>query len=262
MAIKYRPTLSMVCALLALCSAASFAGDNFTPQQQKQIETIVHNYLIQHPDVLIQMSQALQTQQVQQFAALEKEAQKVIPTLAVPLFDSKTSPVSGNPASPVTLIEFFDYQCPHCKEMAGVIDTVLKQDPNVKVVYKQLPLFGDVSVTAAKAALAANLQGKYQAFHDALLKTPSPLTNEMIYKIATNNGIDVVKLKNDMKSPTILNEIKQNQMMAKKLKLRGTPSFIVANVQNPKNITAVLIPGTASAQTLEEVIAKIQQQNA
>jgi protein-disulfide isomerase len=258
MIVKSLRHLLVISLIASAASFNTFAAQTFSPEQQKQIDSMIHDYLLNHPEILIQMSQKLQQQHMQEIATIEQHAQKVIPTLTKPLFYDSTSPIAGNPQGNITLVEFFDYQCPHCKEMTATIDNLIKKDPNLKVVYKEFPIFGRSSELAAQAALAANKQGKYLAFHDALMNADSNIDEKFILELAKNQGLNVEKLQKDMKDPAIMAEIKQNQSMAKQLKLLGTPAFVIGNTQNPQHIAALLIPGTTSEQILQMLIQKVQ----
>ncbi len=234
-------------------SATIFASpNNFTPAQTEQIQTIVHNYLIQNPQILIQVSQALQTQQIQkaQQAAITGTKQNTDK-----IFNDPNSPVIGNPKSNIVVVEFFDYQCPHCRDIAPVMQNILKNNPNIKIIYKEFPIFGANSQYAASAALAANQQGKYDAVHNALLNAPIPLTKQAVLEAVKNAGVNLTKLKKNMASNIVQNELNQNLQLAEALKLIGTPAIIVANTQT-KNYQ--FMPGAGSEQDLQNLINKVK----
>ena len=155
----------------AIGSPVAMAADQMAPEQQKEIEKIVHDYLVNNPEVLVEVSQALQQKQQQN---IQQQAKTGILENADQLF-SGTLAVAGNPKGNVTLVEFFDYQCIHCKKMAPVISELIKKDSNLRVIYKEFPIFGKGSEVASQVALAAAMQGKYQQMHDALLKLESRL---------------------------------------------------------------------------------------
>lgn len=227
-------------------------GNQFTPAQTQQIEQIIHNYLVKNPQVLVEVSQSLQQQQM---AEMQKVAAKAIEENKADLFSNPNSPVVGNPKGTVTLIEFMDYQCAHCKEMAPVIDALIKANPNLRVVYKELPIFGATSQYAAKAALAAVKQGKYAAFHEALMKDQNPLTKDEVTKLATAAGLNTDQITKDMESDTIAQQLKDNLRLAQALGLMGTPAIIIGG-SNGKG--AVFIPGTANQQNLQQVISQVK----
>lgn len=234
----------------------AMAADTMSADQQKQIETVVHDYLVNHPEVLIEASQALQKQQQQN---VQQQAKAAINENANQLFSGSLA-VAGNPKGNVTLVEFFDYQCIHCKKMATVINALVKKDNNLRVIYKEFPIFGDGSEFASQAALAAAMQGKYQAFHEALLKQDKRLDNKLVLSIAKAQGLNMVKLQKDMKSSTVTEVLETNRKLAEKMHLMGTPAFVVASTpggQFSDKQEPAFIPGAASMDVLQDLIKKM-----
>lgn len=247
----------MVGLTLLSFSTLTVANDNnILPNAQKQqIEKIVHDYLVSNPQVLIEVSQSLQQQQQQK---MMEAAEKAIDTNSNDLFADNLTTV-GNPKGNVTLVEFFDYQCGHCKQMTKVIDTLVAKNPQLRVIYKEFPIFGGSSDLAAKAALAAALQGKYQTMHTALLHQDKPLTSKSIMELAKKNNLDVKKLKQDMDAKNIMQILTNNRQLAEKLNLMGTPAFIVASTPTGKldaKVKPGFIPGAANEQVLQSLINK------
>ncbi len=252
-----------IAGLILLASSASYAENvtpaSFTPDQQKAIEKITHDYLVSHPKILIEMATALQKEQQAQW---QETAKKVIPQTAKGLFNSKESPVAGNPKGDVTMVEFFDFECPHCKELAPQVANLMNTDKNLKVIFKPLPIFGGMSVFAAKAGLAAAKQGKYLAFHDALMAVQTdPLTQDIVLKVAQQVGLNISQLQTDMKNPALDVELKQNEKLARDLKLTGTPAFIMAKVEGDKIENPILIPGAVPENILSQAIAQVRSGN-
>jgi len=234
----------------------------FSAEQQQAIQKIIHSYLIEHPEVLMEAANAFQKKQQTEW---QNTASKVVPQIAEPLFTSAESIQEGNPNGDVTLVEFYDYQCPHCKDMAPQIEDIIAHDAKLKVILKPLPFFGEASIYAAKAVMAAQKQGKALAFHQALMKTPTTLNQDIILKIAGQAGINVQQLQTDMKNPAIENEIKQNNTMAQQLKLTGTPAFVIAKVvlddksRKVRTLTnTLLIPGAVGENLLVEAIGGVR----
>lgn len=243
-----------VSVLIANFSAfAANSTSSFTPDQTQQIQQIVHEYLVKNPQVLVEASQALQQQQM---AQMQKTAGKAIADNAKDLFNNPASPVLGNPNGNVTVIEFMDYQCPHCKDMGPVIQSLTQSDSNLRIIIKELPIFGPTSEYAAKAALAAQKQGKYKEFHYALMKDQNPLNKDEVMKIAKEVGLDTNKLAQDIEDPVIAQQLKDNYTLAQKLGLMGTPAFIIGT--RPGEKTA-FIPGTTSPQNLQQVITQMRK---
>jgi protein-disulfide isomerase len=150
----------------------------------------------------------------------------------------------------VTLVEFFDYRCPYCKQVSPSLQALLKEDPKLRVVYKEFPVLGRESVFAARAALAARKQGKYELFHNALMALKGQLGDDIVLKTAGAVGIDVEKLKADMGAPEIEAQIRRNHELAQALDIRGTPAFIVGTT---------LIPGAVDVATLRQKIAEARK---
>lgn len=250
--------LTSIIASAFLASAGVQAADetsSLSPSQTKQIEQVIHNYLVKNPQVLIEASQALQQQQM---SKMQQTATKAINKNAKDLFNNPESPVIGNPNGDITLIEFMDYQCAHCKDMGPIIDQLIGSDLNLRVVYKEFPIFGPTSEFAAKAALAAQKQGKYAAFHDALMRDDNPLTKDEILKIAQQTGLDTAKLEKDIDDATVAKQLKDNLRLAQDLGLLGTPAIIVGDRQGNK---VAFIPGTASKQNLQQLISQLRQKS-
>ncbi len=238
------PTPATVAAVVETTPAAS----NFSPDQVKQIQQIVHDYLISNPQVLVEASQALQKQNEQQE---QQFAQTAIQQNVQTLFNDPASPVAGNVNGTVTLVEFFDYQCGHCKEMNSIVEKAVKDNANLRLVFKELPIFGDDSQFAAKAALASVKQGKYLAYHNALLAADNPLNKDKVFAVAKSVGLNVVQLKKDMDSPAIQAQLRANFKLAQALRLIGTPTFVVGN----KALNQFrYIPGATSAENLQGMI--------
>lgn len=227
----------------------------FNAAQKTAIEKTVHDYLLAHPEVLIEVGHALESKQQ---AQVQAKAEKAIPTLAKELLNDPASSVAGNPKGTVSIVEFFDYQCPHCKVMAKEIDGVLASDHNVRVVYKELPIFGPESEFAAKAALAAQRQGKFLVLHNALLSAPGHLTNQTVLDIAKSVGLDINTLQANMNLPEYTTELKNAAALASKIGINGTPGFVVLSVKKGGQVKSVFIPGQTTKDQLLQAVHTIQ----
>ncbi|WED42281.1 DsbA family protein [Legionella cardiaca] len=242
-------------APLAIAASPSNTSDTMSAAQKKEIEKVIHDYLVNNPEVLLEASQALQQKQQQ---AMQQQAQAAIKENANQLFNDSLT-VVGNPKGNVTLVEFFDYQCIHCKKMASVISDLIKKNNNLRVVYKEFPIFGKSSDMASRAALAAAMQGKYKEMHEALIKQDKRLNADIVMNTAKSLGLDMAKLKTDMESKTVTDALDANRQLAEKLHLMGTPAFIIAATpagQLKEDTTPTFIPGAASEESLQELIKK------
>lgn len=239
----------------AMASPAVMADNTVTPEQKKQFEQIIHDYLVTNPDVLMEASQALQAKQQ---ATMEQAAKSAIAKDADQLLAGKLA-VAGNPKGAVTIVEFFDYQCGHCKKMKPVFADIVSKNANVRVVYKEFPIFGKSSEVASKAALAAAMQGKYMVFHDALLDMGKPMDEKVVMDAAQAAGLDMAKLKVDMDSKAIADELAATRKLAESMHLMGTPAIVVmatpAGVLKP-NTEPSFIPGGTSTEALQALVDK------
>jgi protein-disulfide isomerase len=230
--------------VLTLLPSTPAAATEFTPDQRKEIEGIIKDFLANHPDLLMQ---ALQDAEDKLKADAKDKAAKALADHRGQVFDDPQSPTAGNPKGDVTLVEFFDYRCPYCKQVEPSLEKLLQDDKQLRFVYKEFPVLGPDSELAAHVALAAKLQGKYDAFHRALMVAPGHPDEAAIYKVAASVGLDVDRLKQDVKSPDIEKQLKANLQLGNTLDIDGTPAFIVGTT---------IVPGAISLEELKQLIAK------
>lgn len=241
-----RTGLAMFLLALLLPPVPSFAESASPPDptSQETLNKAIEQYIRSHPEVIEQSLQALEAKR----EAEEKTRQRAaLATRQNDLLHDPSSPVSGNPKGDVTLVEFFDYRCGYCKRVAGAVTQLQKDDARVRVVYKDLPILGEASELAAKAALASKAQGKHQAFHEALLATKNEITKDELLRLAGETGLDAKKLDADMANPEWQTVIDRNRALAKDLGITGTPGFIVGTE---------LVPGALDVKGLKDLIAR------
>lgn len=227
-------------------------NNQFSSDQTEAIQNIVRSYLVAHPEVLEEAAQAWHKQEMKQ---AHEAAMTAIQKYTAQIFKDPATPIAGNPKGTIQIVEFFDYQCAHCKEMKPVIENLIKNNKDVKLVFKQLPIFGETSQYAAKAALAANQQpGKYFQFHEALLGAEGGLNADKVKEIAEKSGVNVKKMSKEMNKEDISQQLKDNFILAEELKLAGTPAFILAN----KDLTRFeFVPGSTSEESLQKMIDRL-----
>lgn len=184
----------------------------------------VQAYLLEHPEVLGEALARLQAKQSEQSAA---DAKAALRAHDAEIFHDPDSPVGGNSNGNVTLVEFFDYNCPYCKMMAPTITQAEAADPQLRIVYKEFPILGPGSVFAAKAALAANKQGRYEAFHRALYQVRGHVDEAKVLEVAGTVGIDVARMKADMQDKAIESDLERDAQLGQVLQITGTPGFVV-----------------------------------
>ena len=156
------------------------------------------------------------------------------------------SPVGGNRDGDVTVVEFFDYRCGYCIAMAPRLETLLDADRGLRFVYKEWPILGPMSEYAARAALAARRQGRYQDFHAALMRLRGRLTEATVLDAARRLGLDPERLREDMKSPEIDRALDDNRALAAELGITGTPAFVIGDR---------LVPGAVPLGELKAAVA-------
>jgi len=237
------PILALGILLMGAVPPAS-AGD-FSDPQKSDIESIVKAYLLAHPEVVVD---ALGEFEKRQKMAETEQAGQAIAENRAEILSDKGGGVAGNSKGNITLVEFFDYRCGYCKKARPIIAQLLKSDPQIRLVYKELPILGPDSLVASQAALAARTQGadKYLAFHDALMDTRGAIDENTIRTAARQVGLDVAKLTHDMTDPNIEETLKATHALASKLGITGTPSFIIGDT---------LIPGFAELDQLVQIVA-------
>src|SRR5271156_273159 len=238
----------LVWGLMVILSCGPVRAAEIPAEQRQAIEGIIHDYLIHNPDVLIE---AIRGAEDKLNREADAKATTVLSDRRSEIFDDPATPVGGNPQGDVTIVEFFDYRCPYCKQVLPSLQTLLKEDHKLRFVYKEMPVLGPASVTAAHAALAAQRQGKYEAFHNAMMATKGQITDETVYKVAGSVGLDVDRLKQDMSAPDIGQALKTNLALASELNIRGTPGFIVGSP---------LVPGAIDLDALRTMIADARKE--
>ena len=253
---------SLAAAGLVVLNVSAQAADMSAAQKQ-EVQGVVRDYLTQHPDVIIGALQSYQQKQMDEAKKTIKKTQDNSPKYSEALFHQANDPIVGNPSGKITVVEFFDYQCPHCVEMTPVIEDVIKNNSDVKIVFKEFPIRGPVSEIATKAALAAKEQGKYFELHKAMMESKTqPLTEDAIYKLAQSVGIDLDKLKAAMKSAAVEQQVKANYKLAQQLGLLGTPAFFVAksSIKNSAPATSIVfVPGQIDAAQMNQVIDQVSK---
>ena len=206
--------------------------------------SVVRCAILNNPEVLVDASKKLQENERERQAEASKEAVKNITA-----DDATTAPIVGNADGKVVIYEFFDYNCGYCKHGNNVLNEVLNAQKDVKVVLKNFPIFGEMSITPAKASIAAKEQGieKMKAFHNALFKANLRPTSDKdvekqvenaVFEVAKKAGLDVAKLKKDMTASVVEEELLKTRKLAEKLGIQGTPAFVIGNQFFPGYIEA------------------------
>ncbi len=217
------------------------ASGAISADQRKQIEAIIKDYLLNNPEVMMEVQQSLEAKmekiQNEKMASVMKDS-------AAEIFRSPSAPVAGNPKGDVTVVEFFDYNCGYCKKAFIDLAAAVDKDKQLKIVLKEFPILSKGSEEAAKVALAAKMQGKYWEFHRAMLESQGQANEAVALKVAEKLGLNMAKLKIDMTSTEVKKEIDDTRKLAQKLGIQGTPHFLVGDRPiggAPEGLTQMLI---------------------
>lgn len=212
-------------ATMMFGAQAAVADEALSADQKAEIETVIEKYLIENPDVLLR---AIQNVQVWQATEKAREQSEAITPVWDALVADSTVPSIGPIDAPVTVIEFFDYHCGYCKRaFEGVMDIAEEHDGKVRTIFVEFPILREESAHAARAALAAAKQGKYMEVHEAFMNNRGLLDATRIDELAATAGVDVAKMREDMKSPEINGMLAQYSAMARSIGVSGTPAFLV-----------------------------------
>ncbi len=232
--------------LFTVASSTTPHAEAFDEAQKNQIEDLVRNYLLEHPEILREMSTKLQAQDK---LAEEQAREQGLATNQKAVYALEGDAVVGNPKGDVTIVEFLDYNCGWCKKSVDEVTMLQQQDANLRIVFKEFPIFGAGSEYAAKAVLASKKQNKYWELHQELFKQESQITPEVVDSVAIKLGIDLTQLKLDMAETWISDTMAANSELAKSLQIEGTPAFVIDDK---------VVPGYADAASLMLQIAAIR----
>lgn len=213
-------------ALFGLAVPAS--ADSFSDSQRTDIEAIIRNYLVSHPEVL---EEAMAELGKRQTAAETQKHEASIAQNAAAIFNSPRQVVLGNKDGDVTFVEFFDYNCGYCKRAMGDMLALMKSDPKLKVVLKEFPVLSQGSVEAAQVAVAVRMQDpsgkKYLDFHQKLLGGRGAADKARALQAAKEAGLDTARIEKDISSPEVRATIEENFKLAEAMGMNGTPSYVI-----------------------------------
>ncbi len=229
-------------SVTAFGTGAWSAPAEFTADQRQAIEAIVKDYLVKNPDLLLD---ALQAAEDKIKSEAREKATASLSTKKRELYNDPESPIGGNPNGDVSMVEFFDYRCPYCKQVVPALEKLLGEDHGIRFIYKEFPVLGPDSKTAARAALAARKQGKYEAMHRALMALKGQMDEDAIMKTAGAIGLDVQRLRQDMGAPEIDLALRNNLELAETLDVHGTPAFVIGDE---------IVPGAISITHMKQMI--------
>lgn len=217
-----RPALPLILSGIALLLAGSAAGwtlartGSSATMDKAAVETVVHNYILEHPEVLPQAMENLRKQETdKQLAGVGDKLEVAFP-----------GAVLGNPNGTVTLVEFTDFACTYCRKSEPDVAALIAANPDLKIVIRHLPIIAPTSPEAARWGLAAAEQGKYPAFHKAMFAAGR--TDALSIEAAARvTGLDLDRARKYIEDPRVKAELANNLDLARQLGIDGTPSWVV-----------------------------------
>lgn len=240
-------TITRLFSIAAICACPLSIGAQTITEDQ--VRDIVLDTIRANPQIVVEALQMLELEQQQAQAAA---AQATLADQRALLENDPNAPVIGNPDGDVTVVEFFDYNCPYCRSAKLELDGLLAADSNVRVVLREWPVLGEGSVFAARAALASRAQGKYAEFHDALMTMQGRAEEQSVIRVAQSVGLDVDRLRLDMEAPEVAEHLQMSSGLGRALGFTGTPSFVIG--EN-------LAPGMIRADQMQEMVSVARAAN-
>lgn len=238
-------------ALMPAVAQEEAAPSPFTPAEEAAIADIVRRTLLENPEILIQASEILQyRQQIEEQRLLAEKAMANRDRIET----DRYAPIGGNPDGPITVVEFYDYQCGFCRRAYADVKALLEGQDQVRYVFKQFPVLdrpGDdpVSRTGAKYALAAEKQGLFLEFHDAVMTSEGRISIPRLDRIARRVGLDLDRLKADAEQPELETYLDANLALGRETGINGTPTYV---------INGLVVAGARGLEALEKTVAEAE----
>ena len=217
----FRSLFAIAIAVVAFSSAAQ--AQNFTPQQRGEIETIIRDYFTKHPEMIEELQALAASEKVKRLIGENKDV----------LLNSPRQVTLGNPKGDVTMVEFFDYNCGYCKKALDDMMVLMKNDPNLRIVLKEMPVLSQGSMEAAQVGAALAMQDKsgkrYLDFHQKLLLGRGQADRARALAVAKEVGTDMARLDKDIGSPEVKIALEESLKLAETFGIQGTPSYVIGN---------------------------------
>ena len=231
-------------ACLSLLCTFGLARPGAADLSAAEVKKLALEAILENPEII---RQAIDLLRQNEGASAAIQAQALLQSERDRLERDPNAPVLGNLNGDVTIIEFFDYNCPYCKRATAELNTLLAQDTGVRVVLREWPILGEASVYATRASLASRNQGKYGEFHQALMAAKGRLAPANVMAIAQTVGLDTQRLKVDLQAPEIDQHIETSMQLARVLNFSGTPAYVIGDA---------IAPGMISADDLQSMVSQ------
>ncbi|MFD0917542.1 DsbA family protein [Pseudahrensia aquimaris] len=245
---------SLRAALVALTIGATTAlaplpAAAFDASEKEKIETIIRDYLLTNPELMLEVQQALEAKQK---AAQSIAAKAALEENREAIFNSPNQGVIGNAEGDVTVVEFFDYNCGYCQRAMQDMNVLLEGDKQLKFVMKELPILSQGSVEAAQISTAVYrlLPQRYGEFHNKLLAIDGPKDGNRARQVADEMGLDVAALEAEASKEDVFEAFREANTLANSLGMNGTPSYVIGDE---------ILFGALGADVLREKIANVRK---
>ena len=217
-------------AIEAMQTERSPVETSFSDMQEEEIRALVYDYLMTNPEVIID---AVNSYQRRLHVEQQERAVDGARANLAKLLDPKHGYIAGagKEDAKIAVIELFDYHCGYCKRAAPLVKSILDNEKDVQVVFREYPIFGEKSNYAAEIALAAREQDKFIDMHFAMMEASGDLTKDRIKKIAQDNGVSFSKLEFARAKPVVSKSIFETHAIVDEMGVDGTPAFVVASLE-------------------------------
>lgn len=234
---------------IALAVSTNVVASGLSADDEQRVKQLAIEAILENPEVIQEAVAILrQRQEEDRVSGLKR----VLESRREDLERDPNAPVLGNPDGDVTIVEFFDYNCPYCKQVAGDVKRIIENDDDVRLVYREWPILGPGSVFAARAALASRKQGKYEEMHWALMEQRGRITEQSTIAVAERLGLDIEQLRRDMESEEIDQHIALSHELTRALGFSGTPSFVIGDQ---------VAPGLIPYRQIQSFVAAVRKRN-
>ncbi|MBB3972422.1 DsbA family protein [Hansschlegelia beijingensis] len=222
----------------ALALSAAWPAVAFDAKEKEEIGAVVREYLLQHPEVLLDAQRELQRRQE---ARLDEQRKGALKNYVAKIDASKLHAVMGDPKGDVTLVEFFDYNCGYCRRALRDLDALIAADPKLRIVLMELPVIRQESLGAAQVSLAVShaAPDKFRAFHEKLLGGQSLATKSRALAVAKEVGLDPAKIEAAMNGPEVRKALLESKELADELGVEATPTFVIGDAVVPNTSSVV-----------------------
>lgn len=244
--------MSFIRSLLFSTVAVAFAGNAFAQAapsvSRAELPALVKETIMNDPEIIMLALEKLRAKKEEE---AKKQAMETLEKNKADIFNNPNVPAIGPENADVTLVQFYDYHCGYCKHFLGELNKILAEEKNLRVIFKDLPILSEDSVTAARASIAVFRlnKDKFFDFHNALMAEKGKFDEARLVQIASKMGIKGDSLKAEMAKPEVTAALDQTRGLAEKLGISGTPGLIIGNE---------IVPGAIEYDELKKRIADIR----